>query len=51
MPAPETITFPHAAQVFLVERYVADLRGPPPPDSAGPPATSPDPVTLLGLRI
>jgi predicted transposase YbfD/YdcC len=25
LPAPDTIDFPHAAQVFLVERYVADL--------------------------
>ena len=25
LPAPDTITFPHAAQAFLVERYVTDL--------------------------
>jgi predicted transposase YbfD/YdcC len=25
LPAPDTITFPHAAQAFLVERYVSDL--------------------------
>lgn len=27
VPAPDTLEFPHAAQVFLVERYVADLHG------------------------
>jgi predicted transposase YbfD/YdcC len=26
LPAPDTITFPHAAQVFLIERYVTDLQ-------------------------
>lgn len=25
LPAPETLDFPHAAQVFLIERYVGDL--------------------------
>ncbi|MGH3828628.1 MAG: ISAs1 family transposase [Pseudonocardiaceae bacterium] len=25
LPAPDTITFPHAAQAFLIERYVSDL--------------------------
>jgi predicted transposase YbfD/YdcC len=25
LPAPDTITFPHAAQAFLIERYVTDL--------------------------
>jgi predicted transposase YbfD/YdcC len=25
LPAPDTITFPHARQAFLVERYIADL--------------------------
>ena len=29
LPAPEKINFPHAAQVFLVERYVADLHANP----------------------
>ncbi|MGH4025225.1 MAG: ISAs1 family transposase [Pseudonocardiaceae bacterium] len=29
LPAPDTLTFPHAAQVFLVERYVADLHANP----------------------
>jgi hypothetical protein len=27
--APDTIKFPHAAQAFLAERYVADLHGNP----------------------
>jgi predicted transposase YbfD/YdcC len=29
LPAPDTIKFPHAAQAFLAERYVADLHGNP----------------------
>ena len=29
LPAPDTINFPHAAQAFLVERYVADLHSNP----------------------
>ncbi len=29
LPAPNTLDFPHAAQVFLVERYVADLHANP----------------------
>jgi hypothetical protein len=29
LPAPDTITFPHTAQAFLAERYVADLHGNP----------------------
>ncbi|MGH3974353.1 MAG: ISAs1 family transposase, partial [Pseudonocardiaceae bacterium] len=29
LPAPDTINFPHAAQAFLAERYVADLDGNP----------------------
>lgn len=29
LPAPDTIDFPHAAQVFLIERYVTDLHDDP----------------------
>ncbi|HWR48141.1 MAG TPA: hypothetical protein VN327_11095 [Pseudonocardiaceae bacterium] len=29
LPASDTINFPHAAQVFLVERYIADLHDKP----------------------
>jgi predicted transposase YbfD/YdcC len=29
LPAPDTITFPHAEQAFLIERYVADLHDSP----------------------
>ncbi|MGH3920911.1 MAG: ISAs1 family transposase, partial [Pseudonocardiaceae bacterium] len=29
LPAPDTINFPHAAQAFLAERYIADLDGNP----------------------
>ncbi|MGH3711087.1 MAG: ISAs1 family transposase [Pseudonocardiaceae bacterium] len=29
LPAPDTLEFPHAEQVFLAERYVADLHGNP----------------------
>ncbi|MFJ2030647.1 hypothetical protein [Streptosporangium sp. NPDC087985] len=38
-PAPENITFPHVAQVFLIEREVYDLEGNSPrrsPHSASP---------------
>jgi len=27
LPAPEDLPFPHVSQVFLIERYVMDLRG------------------------
>jgi predicted transposase YbfD/YdcC len=29
LPAPEDLPFPHVSQVFLIERYVTDLRGQP----------------------
>lgn len=41
LPAPEGLPFPHASQVFLIERYVTDLHGMPVSAVAAPGVASP----------
>jgi predicted transposase YbfD/YdcC len=43
LPAPEDLPFPHVSQVFLIERYVTDLRGQPVSAVAALGVASPEP--------
>lgn len=43
LPAPENLPFPHVSQVFLIERYVTDLRGQPISAVAALGVASPEP--------
>ena len=43
LPAPEGLPFPHVSQVFLIERYVADLQGKPVSAVAALGVASPEP--------
>jgi predicted transposase YbfD/YdcC len=43
LPAPEGLPFPHASQVFLIERYVTDLHGKPVSAVAALGVASPEP--------
>ena len=43
LPAPEGLPFPHASQVFLIERYVTDLQGRPVSAVAALGVASPEP--------
>lgn len=53
LPAPDGLPFPHVSQVFLIERYVTDLRGRPVSavaalGVASPKAEQADPAALAG---
>jgi hypothetical protein len=51
LPAPEGLPFPHVSQVFLIERYVTDLRGRPVSAVAALGVASPEPERADGAAL